>query len=298
MPPRRTRPRRRRTLAPLALRPGDPGSALDEWVVVDEEAVAEDLADQLLTVAPELPDALSAERTAATVPATWWSPGLGRRSREDAERGVAEVLVPIVEDRGDGDALAALRVLELTAAEPVVALARAASGRLHRRGLADPDWWPRVDELRPTGARMAIAPDCPGDVMLLLQFDRVGEASHTLIASIRAAQGGTMGLIDVGPPLSVLDGLQERADRREAERERDADARPGADGEAADDEDDVAFVMAHRPIGLGEAAAMLRKAIRRTDALGTAGPIDDYAFGRALALRRLPLLLAADGPSA
>lgn len=220
-----------------------PGAAA--WKAHATTTIVHAALEALLDAAPAVREPLAAELLGADACGIWWAPA------EDSdvpilerERLVGRAYAAHLGQLGTAPALAALRALQLGGSDGVVPEVAAAAARVAATGVPEPTWWAdasRIAVLR--GAQVSWSDEGHRYTSLLLEVDRAGEVVTMAVATLDDCSGV------IGDVLlfSDLDGF-ERVVR--------------------DPLDDRRLHW----MGVRSCQRRIRRAIDRTDLLGTGDP--------------------------
>ncbi len=254
--------RNRSRSVPAARREDRPSPARDA-VPCCLEAVVEASAEVLCNGAAATDDPLCGELLGSDASGIWWMPsGAYGAPGQEFEQRIGAAYAASLGRRGGSDGLAALRALQAGAAPEIASAVAPVAARIAAEGVDDPVWWPRTAGLRPVrAAELSGADDAHRSRIVFVEFERDG-TRMTLGVLTDAAAAGIAASIGVFDALELVGESIERA-------------LPG---------DACAQLL--RPIEIADASVAMRRAIERTDLLGT---VDAYGPGfvgyRALALR-------------
>jgi hypothetical protein len=222
--------------------PGDPDGA---WRAYLTATIVHGTLQALLDTAPVVDDPLAAELLGSDACGVWWAPAArAELAPAEHERLVGRTYAAHLEERGNPEALAALRALQLGGCDGVLEPVTAAAERLASTGVREPMWWdasPCIEARR--AARLAWSDDDHCYTSLLLEVDRAGEVVTMAVATVDDAAGVVGDLL----LFSDLDGFAHLA---------------------LESGDDRTFTWLPVP----EAQTQIRRAIVRTDLLGTGRP--------------------------
>jgi hypothetical protein len=230
--------------APSSIGP-TPGGPEGAWRTYVTATIVHGTLQALLDAAPVVHDPLAAELLGSDACGVWWAPA-ARAELAPAEHEllVGRTYAAHLEERGDPDALAALRALQLGGCDGVLDPVTAAADRLADAGIREPTWWeaaPCIEARR--AARLGWVDDDRAYTSLLLEVDRAGEVVTMAVATVDDAAGVVGDLL----LFSDLDGFVDLA---------------------LESGEDRAFTW----LGVPEAQAEIRRSIVRTDLLGTGRP--------------------------
>ncbi len=222
--------------------PGDPDGS---WRAYLTATIVHGTLQALLDAAPAVDDPLAAELLGSDACGVWWAPAArAELAPAEHERLVGRTYAAHLEERGDPDALAALRALQLGGCDGVLDPVTAAADRLSDAGIREPIWWdaaPRIQARR--AAHLGWRDDDHSYASLLLEVDRADEVVTMAVATVDDAAGVVGDLL----LFSDLDGFAHLA---------------------LESGDDRTFTWLPVP----DAQAQIRRAIVRTDLLGTGRP--------------------------
>lgn len=232
--------------------PRRPGQDLDPsrpstaaWKAHVTTTIVHATLDALVDAAPAVTDPLAAELLGSDACGVWWAP-VAESDASPAEREelIGRAYAAHLEELAHPSALAALRALQLGGADGVVGEVAAAASRLAAAGIAEPSWWPDAPRLRPLrGARLSWSDDGHRYTSLLLEVDRAGDVVTLAVATLDD-HSGVIGDVLL---FSDLDGF----------------------GRVVGD---PAGGRRLEWMGVGPVQARIRRAIDRTDLLGTGDP--------------------------
>lgn len=245
--------------------PADPPSLLVPPCV---DAVLASSVETLCAAAVATTDPLVAEALGSDASGIWWMPsGVHGVPGTDFERRIGHAYAAALDLRGDADALAALRALQVGGAPGIAAAVAPTAARLAGRGVVDPPWWRHVCGLRAVRAvELLGAPDDHRTGIVFVELERRG-SRMTLGVLTDAGSGG------VAVSIGVFESLDRvRAALRAASPDEPLDAQL-------------------RPLPVRAARHRVLGAVERTDLLGTAdGHGRGYVAFRGLALRWMAVI--------
>ncbi|MDO9406770.1 hypothetical protein [Patulibacter sp.] len=222
-----------------------PGPSASAWKAHATATIVHATLEALLDTAPAVSDPLAAELLGSDACGVWWAPAdEADVAPAEHEHLVGRTYAAHLEQLATPAAVAALRALQLGGSDGVVPEVEAAAERLVESGLPEPPWWPdagRIAALR--GARLSWDDDGHRYTSLLLEVDRAGDVVTMAVATLDDCAGV------IGDVLlfSDLDGF----------------------GAVVDDPaDDRRLEWLDVPAVQG----LIRRAIDRTDLLGTGDP--------------------------
>lgn len=223
--------------------PVSPGAAA--WKAHATATIVHATLEALLDAAPVVREPLAAELLGSDACGIWWAPAQDSDvSTVERERLVGRAYAAHLEQLGTAPALAALRALQLGGSDGVVPEVAAAAARVAATGVPEPVWWTdarRVSVLR--GAHLSWSDEGHRYTSLLLEVDRAGEVVTMAVATL----DDRCGVIGDVLLFSDLDGFA-RVVR--------------------DPEDDRRLHW----MGVRSCQRRIRRAIDRTDLLGTGDP--------------------------
>lgn len=223
--------------------PTTPGTAA--WKAHATATIVHATLAALLDAVPVVTDPLAAALLGSDACGVWWAPAEDADTApQERERLVGRTYAAHLEQLADDRALAALRALQVGGSDGVVPEAAAAADRLARAGLAEPTWWPAARTATPLrGARVSWTDDGHRYTSHLLEVDCAGDVVNLAVATLDDCSGV------VGDVLlfADLDGFADVVTRH-------GDAR------------------LFEWTGVGAARTRIRRAIDRTDLLGTGDP--------------------------
>lgn len=174
-----------------SLPPGGPGPSVAAWKAHATATIVHATLGALLEAAPVVPDPLAAELLGADACGIWWSPAADAEAPIlEREQLVGRAYAAHLEQLGTAPALAALRALQLGGCDGVVPEVAAAAARLAATGVPEPVWWAaaeRITVLR--GARLSWADDGHRYTSLLLEVDRAGDVVTMAVATLDDCSG-------------------------------------------------------------------------------------------------------------
>jgi hypothetical protein len=147
--------------------------------------------EALLDAAPVVTDPLAAALLGSDACGVWWAPAEDADSApQERERLVGRAYAAHLEQLGDARALCALRALQLGGSDGVAPEATATAERLALAGLVDPPWWPGTDRPVPLrGARVSWTDDGHRYTSHLLEVDCGGDVVNLAVATLDDCSG-------------------------------------------------------------------------------------------------------------